>query len=170
MDELYAVLGAPTVESIAVDWAGVEERLGTELPADYKGFSNKYPAMFVNQFLRVAHPSCVDPDLNLLLDAQTRTKSLRELVSEFPLLYPHSAYPDKGGLLCWGNNVNREQCYWLTEGHPDEWKVVIGDELDYCWEFDGGFSDFLLKSLTGVLDHDFYGSFTGSLSEVEFIR
>ncbi|MBE1577758.1 hypothetical protein ACFORH_11235 [Amycolatopsis roodepoortensis] len=170
MDELFSLLGVPSIQPTAVDWDDVEAKLGTGLPADYKMFSDRYPALFVNQYLRVAHPSCVDPDHNLLLDAQTRTKSLSELAFEFPSLYPHPVYPEVGGLLCWGNNVNGEQCYWLTQGDPDGWKVVVGDEIDYCWEYDGGFSKFLLQSFTGVLDHDFYGPFTGPLTEVEFIR
>ncbi len=51
--------------------------------------------------------------------------------------------------MCWGNNVNREQCYWLTEG---------------------GFCDFLLASCRGELAHDFYGEFTGPLTKIEFVR
>jgi|SRR4051794_18559356 hypothetical protein len=170
VDELVKIIGMPDVEPEAVDWLSVERDLGVRLPADYKAFCEIYPAMFVNEYLRVCHPSCLDPDLNLLGDAQVRTASVRALTAEFPEMHIYPVYPDAGGLLCWGNNVNREQCYWLTKGEPEEWRVVVGEEEDYSWLFNGNFSDFLLASCRGELDHSFYGSFTGPLEKVQFIR
>lgn len=168
VDELAAFLGSPGAGPRPVDWASVERALGTRLPADYKAFADAYPAIFVNEYLRVSHPSSSNPAYNLLQDAQVRTNSLRELTAEFPDMYPHPVYPEPGGLLCWGNNVNREQCYWLTEGDPDGWRVVVGEEEDVTWRFDGNFTEFLLASFRGGLDHPFYGAFTGPLKKVEF--
>ncbi|WP_160169777.1 SMI1/KNR4 family protein [Amycolatopsis rifamycinica] len=168
--ELAKVLGHPDVDPLPVDWAAVERQLGVGLPADYKAFADAYPALFINEYLRVCHPSCSDAQRNLLLDAQVRTRSLRELTAEFPEMHVYPVYPAPGGLLCWGNNTSREQCYWLTEGHPDDWRVVIGEQEDYCWLFDGNFCDFLLASCRGELAHPFYGSFTGPLEKVDFVR
>ncbi|MGW4520005.1 SMI1/KNR4 family protein [Amycolatopsis sp. NPDC004378] len=164
------ILGSPDVKPIPVEWNEVEKELGLRLPSDYKALADVVPAMFINEYLRVCHPSCSDRDLNLLLDAQVRTSSLRSLAAEFPGNYVYPVYPDAGGLLCWGNNTSQEQCYWLTEGDPDEWRVVVGDEEDYCWLFDGNFSEFLLRSCRGELNHSFYGEFTGHLETVQFIR
>lgn len=63
---------------------------------------------------------------------------------------PYSVFPDPGGLLGWGSNINADQFFWLTDGDdPDSWPIIAWyrslNEWDY---FDGGFSDFV----AGVVD------------------
>ncbi|MFE0024919.1 hypothetical protein [Amycolatopsis sp. NPDC059021] len=170
MDELAAMLGAPAEAPLPVDWRTVEERLGLRLPSDYKSVADRYPAMFVNEFLRITHPACTAANMNLLAESLERTNATRELTLEFPDMHVYSVYPDPGGILCWGNTVNSDQCYWLTEGDPDEWCVVVGEEKGFCWTYDGNFSSFLLAAFSGDLDHSFYRDFTGALRSVEYVR
>jgi hypothetical protein len=40
---------------------------------------------------------------------------------------------------------------WLTEGHPDDWPVVITTRGLEWWVFRGGFIEFLV----GVVTHEF---------------
>lgn len=44
-----------------------------------------------------------------------------------PEACPWPAFPEPGGVLPWARTPHREELYWLTDGHPDEWVVVAAD-------------------------------------------
>ncbi len=38
---------------------------------------------------------------------------------------PYSVFPDPGGPLGWGSNINADQFFWLTDGDdPDSWPII----------------------------------------------
>ncbi|MFJ1766106.1 hypothetical protein ACIOD2_37655 [Amycolatopsis sp. NPDC088138] len=152
LDRIVRRLGEPTVPPLPVDWEIVEATLGTALPSDYKEYCARYPAAVFDENLRVDHPTCSDDFYNLLSGAVGRTAAVRQLTAEFPVLYEYPVYPDPGGLLCWGNTTGRVQCYWLTEGPPDSWKVVIDEEIPVV--FDGNFTETLADILDGNLPEE----------------
>ena len=43
----------------------------------------------------------------------------------FSQYYKYDSYPASGGLLPWAYTENGDELYWLTNGHPDEWGIVV---------------------------------------------
>lgn len=64
-------------------------------------------------------------------------------------VYP--VYPDPGGLLAWGSNIDGDVFFWLTEDpDPDRWPVVMWARGPATMiRFDGGMVDFLVSVLSG---------------------
>ncbi|MET8993675.1 hypothetical protein [Amycolatopsis sp. NPDC004169] len=58
VDELAQVLGPPDIDPVPVHWVAVERQLGLALPGDYKTFADRYPALFVNEYLRLNREQC----------------------------------------------------------------------------------------------------------------
>lgn len=53
------------------------------------------------------------------------------------------AFPERGGLLGWGADGLGNEYYWLTDGEPDKWPVVVvpDDEPPHIYEL--GIASFL---------------------------
>lgn len=168
--ELATLLGKPEFVPSLVDWKGVERRLGTTLPLDYKEFCALYPAFIADDFIRVDHPSCRNENMNLVKDGWERTSELKGLVEDFPEQYAFGAFPDIGGLLCWGSSTSSEQLYWLTVGQADDWNVVAGDYQDDHLVFDGGFAEFLVEIFKGRLNTPVLGDYSTPLRKIKYIR
>jgi len=41
---------------------------------------------------------------------------------------PDPIYPDAGGLLKWGHHDSGYRLWWLTEGEPDRWTVLVQED------------------------------------------
>lgn len=144
-----------------INWSEIDSKLNLRLPSDYIQWAEVYPGLYVDGFLRILHP------LNFF-GTYTREQISEELSGireidpqicqevfdprgniigeELPI---YSCFPQEGGVLPWGNTDNGDMLLWLTEGHPDSWKVVVVDGDVFSWqEFDCGFSDFLVGLFT----------------------
>jgi len=128
-------------------WEPLEAYLGTTLPQDYKDFARLYGAGLFMDFLIVYIPEIRDHRL-----------TLEPQVGEAPRMFssrehlPHPFWPDISGLIRFGCTDLGNQLYWLPEGPPDDWKVVMWDRqggaLDAFETFDCG----LAALLAGLAD------------------
>ncbi|MCZ8496734.1 hypothetical protein [Priestia megaterium] len=74
---------------------------------------------------------------------------------KFPQYYKHHIYLETGGILPWGHMENSDELYWLTEGRPDEWKVVVYESRspeNYIYSL--SMTDFLCEIITKKLACD----------------
>src|SRR5262249_22134789 len=82
-------------------WAEVEEALGTPLPRDYKALIGDGLACVFDEELAIGSPFDPKPHCNLVklvADYSWGLVYLRAQDHTFAIL----AYPEPGGLLCWG--------------------------------------------------------------------
>jgi hypothetical protein len=70
-----------------------------------------------------------------------------------PFLRREPAYrifPEPGGLLSWGSNQLGDVFWWLTEGEPEQWPVIMWARGPVrTFRFDGGMVEFLCAILSG---------------------
>lgn len=136
----------------AVDWAAVEDRLGTALPSDYKELLDVFGAGGFDGFVWLVAPG---PGPGGLIGRTER----RERSGDRPggsgryrarsLYHPYPEFPEPGGVLAWAHSEWADFC-WLTEGgDPDAWPVVARGEAETEWERSGeSASEFLHRVLT----------------------
>lgn len=138
---------AEPVETFAGPWEPLEAYLGTALPQDYKDFALLYGAGVFMDFLIVHVPS-IKGSL-LTLEPQVRDAPLMFWPGEE---LPHSFWPHIDGLIRFGCTDFGDQLYWLPEGPPDTWKVVMWDRGWSEFEtFDCGLAEFLGGLASGMI-------------------
>ncbi|MDQ0244739.1 hypothetical protein J2S09_002310 [Bacillus fengqiuensis] len=103
----------------------IEQTLGTQLPMDYKQFITIYGIGLIDEFIWVLNPFVLNDNLNLMEKTKDILEAYTESRNNFPGDFPYKTFPEQGGLLPWGLTENGDELYWLTEGSPEEWKVVI---------------------------------------------
>lgn len=152
---LIDVLPCPTspMEVTASDtWTDVEVSLRQNLPSDFKEFVRSYGTGCIDNFLWVFNPFSANPHLNLLHQLEPRLNAEREIRDKFPHLVPFALFPERGGLLPFGASDNGDVLFWLTEGVPDQWAVVVcesrGDEYS---RFNCTMTEFLAGILNRTL-------------------
>lgn len=62
-------------------------------------------------------------------------------------LDPKKMYPDKPGLLPWGDFEQGYTFYWLIDGRADRWKVVVDARSEFI-VYDMGMLEFLVRNVT----------------------
>ncbi|MEU2507556.1 hypothetical protein ABZ621_22995 [Streptomyces sp. NPDC007863] len=142
----------------AVDWAAVEDRLGTALPVDYKQLAEVFGEGAFDGYLRLYVPGSDGSGpggrgsggsgSDLAGNAFRLADHAR--VHGGTLWEPYEVYPAPGGLLPWGDTEQADTFYWLTEGRdPDRWPIVaVEDDYDSWVRFDGTITEFLYRLLT----------------------
>lgn len=50
-------------------------------------------------------------------------------------------------MMQWGLTENNTMCCWLTEGDPDEWTIIIVDDV-IAWQYLGNITEFLSDLVT----------------------
>ncbi|MFC0036842.1 hypothetical protein [Actinomadura rayongensis] len=168
---LVDFIGPPVAPPAPVDWQEVVQVLGTDLPSDYKELADKYPLLFINEWIPVTHPATPEPPRNpynltsLQEGAITQSRFVLDIEPEALEIYdprarqtsrrdlperkmPFAAYPEPGGLMYWGLAENNTMCCWHTEGHPDDWTIVtVYGRI--AWQDLGGITSFLADLVTG---------------------
>jgi hypothetical protein len=109
-----APVGAP------FDWADVERRLGTALPADYKAYCDRYGhgAIDACWSLSPVTPDCPE-SFSDLFDTLLRDYLGRD---------GRPPYPARGGLLAFATSELKATLWWRTGGPPDAWPIVLEDD------------------------------------------
>ncbi len=134
----------PVVE---VDWLGLEGRLGTQLPGDYKWLVESYGAGSFDGFLHILQPNSPFEPLRLEDSAIRATQILEQLSGsgeEIPF--------EISNLLPVGKTDNGDTIYWVKKsgGSPDEWVITVNAARNVKWPvFDGGIVEFLISVLSG---------------------
>lgn len=127
------------------EWRATESKFGA-LPNDYKNFVSRYGSGRIDGFLFIFNPSAKNKFLNLIYQVDLQLEVLRDISVTESL--PYGFFPDPGGLLPVGATENGDMLYWLTEGAPDSWKIVVNSARSPDWEV---FSCGLMRFVVGVL-------------------
>lgn len=128
-------------------WRPVEEELGTFLPQDYKDYVRIYGRGYLFQFLGISVPRSLNPNIRLERNARLVSAGFVGIED-----LPYPIWPKPGGLLSFGGTDNGDELYWLTEGPPESWRVVVWDgDLDSSEVFDCDMTDFLAGLATGEI-------------------
>jgi hypothetical protein len=161
IDQLIKVLPRPATPIEAQgSWAEVESALKAKLPIDFMAFIEVYGSGCVNNFLTVFNPFSMRANLNLLVQSKNQLGALAELQEQFTEFRTFALFPKKGGLLPIAMTDNGDTIYWLTQGEPSEWSIVICDARGPDFEqFDCSFTLFLANILTGRLNCKTMSSF-----------
>ncbi|QKW06562.1 SMI1/KNR4 family protein [Streptomyces sp. NA04227] len=133
-----------------LDWALVEESLGTALPSDYKHLAEWYPTFAIGDYILVSLPEPGEEPLahrgfqsalEVLVDAS--------LEPDLGLL----AYPAPGGLLPWSESDESDKFMWSTAGEtPQEWFVTVAGRGGAWWHYEGGAVQFLAELCDSTLE------------------
>lgn len=87
---------------------------------------------------------------------QARSQSLQEhkawTESEGDEQVPYSVYPKTPGVLQWGFTDQRLDYFWLTEGKPEDWPVLVMHDLEIWTRFDMPTVVFLEQFFFGKID------------------
>ncbi|MFE3453074.1 SMI1/KNR4 family protein [Nonomuraea sp. NPDC059194] len=143
IDEL-ARLVPPPAEPVDArgDWNEVEAALGLGLPADFKALVERYGR---GQFVDFVTPLTPFGAHDLLL---RHARRLLDREGGHHGQYPF--YPEPGGLLEWAGTDNGDSLCWLTEGEPDQWRVVVWNPRGVAYHaHDVGAVEFLHGWLSG---------------------
>jgi hypothetical protein len=120
-----------------------------KLPSDYKAFIERYGSGTIDHFLWVLNPFSANKNANLLEQRESILNAVRELKKDWPDQHPYNLFPEPSGLLPFGGSDNGDMVFWLTDGEPDEWRVVVNAARDPEYDrFDCNMTDFLAGILT----------------------
>ena len=106
-------------------WAQVEAALGTQLPGDFKAFTEQYGSGMVDDFLYLFNPFAAGQDGNLLVEKDRVLAAYRQTRARFPDRLVLPPFPDEGGVLPLGRTENGDELYWVTQRDPDGWPVAL---------------------------------------------
>ncbi|MFJ8475605.1 SMI1/KNR4 family protein [Kitasatospora sp. NPDC094011] len=158
LGRLGELMGDPGRERVEVRWEGAVERLGVQLPSDFREFVERYGRVqYSGDLLVVAPPLRAGvPDEERFDGLHQFNRDVGEMLEEW---YgwdgvdgrPYEPFPAKGCLLAWANNTSSDYFCWDTSvGDPDRWPVVVWRFGISEWvRFDGGMAEFLAAVLTG---------------------
>jgi len=136
--ELMAVVSPPArprdVGDLAA-WHDAEARIGTRLPSDFRDFVVRYGTGVFNDPGRL----CVFPRNPLAPGFDARFRSECDWVRDMKESaerdeFPYEVFPRTPGLVLWADDDNGCMFFWLTEGDPDNWPVLVTPPRGYCWE------------------------------------
>lgn len=134
-------------------WSSIENRIGTRLPADYKEYIATYGTGSIGDFLWPYNPFSENPNLNLVRRMELDAGALRQIREKFgEEEVPYPLYPEPGGLMSWAVSDNGDTLYWLTQGDPSYWRVVVNESRGPDFEhFEESTTSFLAKLISGEL-------------------
>ena len=138
-------------------WQSVERGLGVQMPEDYKEFVACYGTGAVDNFLWVLNPFSKNENLNLINQATVRLDAQRQFSAETGTETPYPLHPDASGLFPWGVTDNGDVLYWLCQGSPSNWLIVVHESRGPRWrEYKLLTCQFLVALLTRELVVDVF--------------
>jgi len=137
-------------------WTAMQKELNLELPTDFRDLGMTYGSGGFwgeeSGLVNIYQPFACDFRENVELHKMFLSDEREENASWIP----YAVYPEPGGLLVWGGDDNGNGLYWLTEGDPDKWPILVqshGDDPSEQWEqFDGPMTSFLAKAFTRQIE------------------
>lgn len=147
IDALIGVLPPPAIpcEPFSGPWGPVERQLGTLLPPDYKDFARLYGGGYFMEFLGVYIPRYRNQYVRLEYQCRAVCATF---AGDDDLPYP--MWPERDGLMPFGQTDNGDYLFWLRRGLPAEWRVVVWDRGDFTFEvIDRDLTGFLAGVATG---------------------
>jgi hypothetical protein len=156
LKDLMAVVAPPSHPRDAGDlaaWSAAEAMIGTPLPGDFRDYCLRYGSGVFNDPGRL----CVAVRNPLAPDFEKRFRECRDWLrlmkeSAGDEEFPYGVFPPHPGLILWGEDDNGCMMFWLTEGEPDNWPVVVTPPRGYFWErFDLSMTTFLAGAFSRQL-------------------
>ncbi|MDW6060293.1 SMI1/KNR4 family protein [Streptomyces sp. FXJ1.4098] len=139
-------------EPVALDWAVLEEGLGTTLPADYKRLAEWYPNFVLGDFLLAGLPAPGQERYQLAGIRETLTEDLQDWW-EHDMTAGLRLHPAPGGLLPWAESNQGDMFLWSTTGDgPQDWLVTVASHNGGWWHYAGGAVQFLAELCDGTLE------------------
>jgi SMI1-KNR4 cell-wall len=146
-------------------WDGVEQTLGTALPDDYKLIINVYGSGNFNDLFFLFNPFDSHGESGNLVNQALRRDCFglssldyyEEIRSISPASCPFATFPEPGGLLPMGGDMNGGFAFWLMEGKPDDWPLVLYPDWSQIERHPMHLVDFLVLWLSGRLPDCFDG-------------
>jgi hypothetical protein len=127
-------------------WSAVEEKLGLQLPTDYKVFIGIYGTGFIGDFIILYNPFSTDKPVNLFYEMERVIKGERQLRLSSRIELP--LYPEPGGLLPFARTFGGDNLFWQTQGKPDGWTLYLHEVRGPIHEeYVMTMSDFFIKLL-----------------------
>ncbi|OAB34382.1 SMI1/KNR4 family protein [Paenibacillus glacialis] len=155
MENLIRILNPPDKPDNTGDeksWETFIKILGTELPSDYKKFIRTYGTGGIDNFIWILTPFDQDENINFLRRKEEISGAYMQSKQEFPKNFKHDVFPASGGILPWAFTDNGDELYWLTEGEPDQWKVVVYETRSSDYHiYSLTMTEFIYKVLTREL-------------------
>lgn len=153
IDELMAVVTPPRYPikiGDANSWLAAESHLRTRLPVDYYAYAHKYGSGRIGDLI-VANPFS-ENYLDFIRFHCTRLEDYQTAMSGGPvtagLPEPYPIHPKRPGLLPWGVDADDRIGWWLTEGVPDQWPILVSFRGDEFQRFDLRMTSFLAQLLS----------------------
>ncbi len=152
LPELIAIVPPPQnpVEARG-DWAAIQQRIGLNLPQDFKALIEVYGSGTFSDLLSPINPL---REGGTGFDSVERDflESGREFRDILPDESPWPIHPEPGGMFPWGTTDNGDTLYWLTEGEPDSWPILVRESRGPCAVvYPFGVAEFLYRWLSGSL-------------------
>lgn len=131
-------------------WPRIEQALGLALPRDYKGYIDTYGRGVVADFIHPFDPFTPDEAADRD-ELAAHYKHVREVQGRD--LFPYAIYPERGGLLPWGETENGDALFWLTEGDPDSWPTIVtGTRNVHVERYNLPMTTFLTRFVEGSIE------------------
>ena len=149
VDELVAVVPLPANPTEAGPpelLPKIEQALGTPLPKDMVEFGLRYGSGMFGDTLEVYNPFSASY-LDTVNQVSDCYRNLKE--SEGSDFIPYEIFPEKPCLLVWGSDVNGHMLFWLTDGHPDKWPLMLMTVDGQFERWDMSATSFLAKIFRG---------------------
>jgi hypothetical protein len=143
------------------DWDVIQRILEMKLPADFKKLINIYGTGCFLGFLYPLSPFApFNTSLNMLSgDTRHLLYNYKSGQKEFPQYSPpFSAYPDESGLFPWAITVNGDTLFWLRQGNPNKWPIVVCDSKfsETYDRFDFTATEFLCRLFSGKISPEVF--------------
>jgi hypothetical protein len=128
-------------------WEVVENKMGLKLPSDYKQYINTFGYGAILGFAWVVSPFSRSL---MAIDRPDIKNGYQPLLDYLQL--PYKFYPEPQGLLPCVVCEQLGNLMWITEGDPDNWKLIwLSHYLDNIVTFEFGLVDFLYEFIAGEL-------------------
>lgn len=152
LGDLRRIVAPPEATGERIDWPAVRERIGVDLPSDYRALVEAYGAGALDGFLWIYSPFADNPYVNVLDEAVRELGALRAIragggTDEVPYQVEDVRQSE---LLPWGGTDNGDICFWhRVKPDPESWTIAIHESRGPDWfTYDGNATDFLVGVLT----------------------
>ena len=140
---LHPVDGEPLTGTHAIEAA-----LGVALPKEATEFGRLYGSGTFGDSVEILNPFS-SVYLERVEEVSGCYRDLKRL--EGNQFIPYDIHPRRPGLLVCGSEVNGHMLFWLTEGDPDRWPLVLMAVDGEFQELQMSFSEFLVKTFRGEM-------------------
>ena len=126
IEELLAAVSPPKLPMETGDadaWLRIQQNLTLDLPSDLLDFASHYGS---GEFSDGSRNVCVRNPFSI--DNKRVLDEELMILQQYPAFgfpLPYQAYPARPGLFPWARDANGHKLYWLTDGPPEKWPIIL---------------------------------------------